>query len=86
MWYQTGPYWAYYYTSRYRDVINLADTNLSNQIFAPETLEESLYWRGLAEYQLGEYGAAIADIQKAYYYNKNMQAVLTVMQQWGVTP
>ena len=25
MWYQTGPYKAYYYTSRYQDVITLAD-------------------------------------------------------------
>jgi len=86
MWYQTGPYWAYYYTSRYQDVINLADTNLTNRINPPETLEESLYWRAMAEYQLGQTGAAVADIQKAYYYNKNMQAIQAAMQQWGVSP
>lgn len=86
MWYQTGPYWAYYYTSRYQDVINLADTNLTNQIFPPETLEESLYWRALAEYKLGQLGTAVADLRKAYYYNKNMQAIQTVMQLWGVSP
>jgi len=28
MWYQTGPYWAYYYTGRYQDVINLSTTTL----------------------------------------------------------
>jgi tetratricopeptide (TPR) repeat protein len=86
MWYQTGPYWAYFYTSRYQDVIKLADNNLTNQIFPPETLEESLYWRALAESQLGQYGTAIEDIKKAHYYNKNMQVVLQVMQEWGVSP
>ncbi len=86
MWYQTGPYWAYYYTSRYQDVIDLANANLTNKIFAPETLEESLYWRALAENALKEYGAAVADIQKAYYYNRNMKVILDVMQQWGVSP
>ncbi len=85
MWYQTGPYWAYYYTSRYQDVIDLANSNLET-LSAPETLEESLYWRAMGEYQLKEYGAAVADIKQAYYYNKNMQAILSVIQQWGVSP
>ena len=47
MWYQTGPYWAYYYSGRYDDVIALANTTL-NETIANPTLEESLYWRGLA--------------------------------------
>ena len=45
MWYQTGPYKAYYYTNRFADVINLADTTLNDTIAEP-VLEESLYWRG----------------------------------------
>ena len=28
MWYQTGPYFAYYYSARYSDVIDLADQTL----------------------------------------------------------
>ncbi len=28
VWYQTGPYQAYYYTNRYQDVVNLADFTL----------------------------------------------------------
>ena len=86
MWYQTGPYWAYFYTSRYQDVIDLADKNLSNRIQPPETLEESLYWRARAEYELGDIGTAAADLQRAYYYNKNMAAILSTMQDWGVSP
>ncbi len=45
MWYQTGPYKAYYYSNRFADVINLADTTLNETISEP-VLEESLYWRG----------------------------------------
>jgi tetratricopeptide (TPR) repeat protein len=85
MWYQTGPYFAYYYTSRYQDVIRLATQNLTYRMNPPETLEESLYWRARAEYALQEYGAAVADIQKACYYNKNMLAIQSIMQEWGVS-
>ncbi len=54
LWYQTGPYWAYYYTGRYQDVINLANTTLGTVLGGP-TLEESLYWRGMAEGALGRH-------------------------------
>jgi tetratricopeptide (TPR) repeat protein len=84
-WYQTGPFWAYYYTSRYQDVITLATTNLDT-ITPPKTLEESFYWRALAEYKLGQYDAAYADMRKAVYYNKNFQAAVAVMQEWGISP
>src|SRR5438477_403702 len=53
VWYQTGPYWAYFYAGRYQDVINLANVTLSTPSTGP-TLEESLYWRGMAEQALGE--------------------------------
>jgi tetratricopeptide (TPR) repeat protein len=85
MWYQSGPYFAYYYSARYQDVINLADTTLYKTIAQP-TLEESLYWRGMAEYALGQKSAGIGDVQQAVYYNKNMQAALYQLQQWGVAP
>jgi len=84
MWYQTGPYWAYYYSGRYQDVINLADTTFET-IGAP-TLEESLYWRGLAEYALGNAQAGIADVRKSVYYNLNFKAGIAKLQEWGVGP
>ncbi len=83
MWYQTGPYWAYYYSGRYQDVINLANYTLDKTSGSP-TLEESLYWRGLAEYAIGQTQAAIADVRLAVYYNKNFQAALAQLQTWGV--
>ncbi len=39
MWYQTGPYFAYYYSGRYQDVINLANFTLDETSGQP-TLEE----------------------------------------------
>ncbi|MGD0612967.1 MAG: C39 family peptidase [Anaerolineales bacterium] len=85
MWYETGPYFAYYYTSRFQDVIDLANTTLAT-IDKPRSLEESLYWRALAEYAIGQTGPAVTDIKQAYYYNRYLPATLQIMQQWGVTP
>ena len=83
MWYQTGPYWAYYYSGRYQDVINLANITLDPSLLGVNTLEESLYWRGLAEYALGQTSQAVGDVQRAVYYNKNFQAALAKLQEWG---
>jgi hypothetical protein len=70
MWYQTGPYWGYYYTGRYQDLISLADNTL-NETIAKPTLEESLYWRGLAKEALGDRNGAIADLREALRLNPN---------------
>jgi hypothetical protein len=85
LWYQTGPYKAYFYTSRYGDVINLAKATLST-IKAPRGLEESWYWKARAEYALGMTDRAYGDILKAYYYNRNLQATLDMLQAWGISP
>ncbi len=82
MWYQTGPYWAYFYSGRYQDVVNLANTTFET-VGAP-TLEESLYWRGLAEYAQGQTSPGIADVQKSVYYNMNFKAGIAKLQEWGV--
>jgi tetratricopeptide (TPR) repeat protein len=61
MWYQTGPYWAYFYTGRYQDVINLSTATLD--AMSEPILEESYYWRGLAREALGDVPGAIEDLQ-----------------------
>lgn len=73
MWYQTGPYKAYYYTGRYQDVINLANTTLNDTISDPD-LEESLYWRALAYAALGNKNAAESDLRRSIYLNPNFTA------------
>jgi tetratricopeptide (TPR) repeat protein len=60
MWYQTGPYFAYFYTDRYYDVINLATQTLSNM--SEPVLEESYYWRALARNALGDRAGALQDL------------------------
>jgi len=73
-WYQTWPYWAYYYSGRYQDVINLA--NFTFETIDEDTLEESLYWRGLAYYALGNKEKAKLDLYNAVWLNRNFQAAL----------
>jgi hypothetical protein len=69
MWYQTGPYWAYFYSGRYYDVINLATTTLSQM--SDPVLEESFYWRALALEALGDTSGAVADLREAVRLNPN---------------
>lgn len=69
MWYQTGPYWAYFYTGRYADVIQLATTTIANA--SEPMIEESFYWRALAREASGDTGGAISDLQRALEINPN---------------
>jgi hypothetical protein len=62
LWYQTGPYFAYYYTGRYYDVISLADTAIDAALDQP-ALEESYYWRAMAKAALGDTTGAINDFK-----------------------
>jgi tetratricopeptide (TPR) repeat protein len=61
LWYQTGPYFAYFYSGRYQDVVDLANATL----YVQENLEESWYWRGMARFQLGDRQGAIDDWREA---------------------
>jgi tetratricopeptide (TPR) repeat protein len=69
LWYQDGPYAAYYQTGRYQDVINLAHTALVNVDKA--VLEETYYWRGMAKEALGDRSGAIEDLRRAFTLNPN---------------
>lgn len=85
MWYQTGPYKAYYYSGRYQDVINLANTTLHDTISEP-VLEESFYWRALAKEALGDITAAIDDLKESVRLNPHFTAGLEQLARLGVTP
>jgi tetratricopeptide (TPR) repeat protein len=69
LWYQDGPYAAYYYAGRYQDVINLANSTLTN-VDKP-VLEETYYWRGMAKAAMGDKEGAIEDLTRAYSLNPN---------------
>ena len=84
MWYQTGPYWAYYYTGRYQDVINLATKTLD--AMSEPVLEESHYWRALARQALGDSNGAIKDLQSSIKYHPGFEPAIAQLQQLGLTP
>jgi len=85
MWYQTGPYFSYYYSNRFSDVINLANTTLEETISEP-VLEESLIWRGRAYYQAGNTQNAIDDYRAALKVHPNWLPALQALQDLGVQP
>jgi hypothetical protein len=85
MWFQTGPYKAYYYTNRFSDVINLADTTLSDTIAEP-VLEESLYWRGMAYYMAGETDLAVKDYRAALKVHPTWIPATQALQDLGIQP
>ena len=84
LWYQTGPYYAYYYTQRYQDVISLATTTLDAE--SEHILEESYHWRAMAELQLGQQDAAIADFRNALRVHPGFGPSYEQLVQLGVTP
>ncbi len=84
LWYQTGPYFAYYYSGRYNDVINLANTTL--EAMSEPTLEESFYWRGMARLALGETGNAVDDFKESVRLNPNFSPGWAMLDQLGVEP
>ncbi len=85
MWYQTGPYFAYYYSARYADVINLANTTLNETISTP-TLEESLLWRGRAYYMAGQTQLAVEDYRAALKVHVNWAPAVQALQDLGLQP
>jgi len=85
LWYQTGPYFAYYYTSRYYDLISLANTTLYDTISEP-VLEESIYWRGLAKLALGDTEGAVEDFRDSLQWHPGFIPSVDQLQQLGLEP
>jgi tetratricopeptide (TPR) repeat protein len=79
LWYQTGPYFAYYYSGQYQEVINRANEVLYRQ----ENLEESWYWRGMAKFQLGDRQGAIDDWREALVRHPGFAPALEQLIQLG---
>ena len=84
MWYQTGPYWAYYYSGRYGDVINLSTQTLDNM--AEPSLEESYYWRALSKEALGDLGGAMDDLRTSLLFHPGFAPSLSQLERLGGLP
>ena len=65
LWYQFGPYEAYYQTGRYEDIVLLANTTLQDRPY----FEESFYYLGLAQAALGDDTSARVNLEKAVAFN-----------------
>ena len=85
LWYQTGPYFAYFYSQRYWDVLNLAETTL-NQMQSDRNLEESYYWRGMAKAALGDSAGAIEDMRTSLKYHPGFEPALYQLDVLGASP
>lgn len=84
MWYQTGPYFAYYFTGRYQDVINLADNTINSA--AEPYLEESFIWRARARAILGDSAGAAQDVRTSLEYHPGFAPALELAAQLGIQP
>lgn len=67
MWYQFGPYIAYYNIGRYDDVLGLA---LASERTTPY-VEEIYYYRGLVYAAQGNANSAVFQFDRALEYNSN---------------
>jgi hypothetical protein len=84
MWYQTGPYRAYFQSGRYMDVIELANTTFKLRV-KPD-LEESLLWRGRAYSMLGQTKLAIDDYRASLKIHPNWAPAVQALTELGLKP
>jgi DNA-directed RNA polymerase specialized sigma24 family protein len=73
LWYQPGPYQAYFSTGRYGDLISLASTTIQQAGDVP--VVESYYWRALARAKLGDWSTATNDLQTAMLLDPDFSLV-----------
>ena len=67
LWYQFGPYEAFYEVGDYQNVLAMANTTLNTTKY----VEETYYWQGMAYAARGETDNAIERFDTALYYNRN---------------
>lgn len=67
LWYQFGPYEAYWQVGRFDDVVLLAETTLKDRPY----FEESYYYLGLAQSALQNMEAARSNLERARALNPN---------------
>jgi tetratricopeptide (TPR) repeat protein len=77
LWYQFGPYVAYYEVGRYQDVILLAEVTLKDRPY----FEEAYYYKGLAEAASGNQKQAREDFEKAARFNPNFTLAVSAIEQ-----
>ena len=69
LWYQVGPYAAYFYSGRYQDLLDLGNATLA--WLGKPVLEETFYWMGLAREATGDMEKALQNYTRAAELNPN---------------
>lgn len=87
LWYQTWPFYAYYYTGRYADVIGKATQNSIEMVRDDlPALEESYYWRGIAKIAMGDQESGIDDLLQCLEYHRDFEPCIQALNKQGIYP
>ncbi len=84
LWYQVGPYEAYYYTGRYKDVVSITYKTIKDA--NTPALPETFLWSGRANVALGNTNTAIFDFKRALQWHPGWAPALAELEKLGVTP
>jgi tetratricopeptide (TPR) repeat protein len=76
LWYQFGPFEAYYGAGRYRELLALAEATLDTT----SQLEEVHYWRGMALSAVGELQRARESLERAVSLRPNYPEAHAALQ------
>lgn len=84
LWYQVGPYEAYYQMGRYDDVVSLAYKTITD---TPQpALPETFLWSGRANVALGNTSSAIFDFKRALQWHPGWPPAVQELEALGVDP
>jgi tetratricopeptide (TPR) repeat protein len=84
LWYQVGPYEAYYYTGRYKDVVRLTYKTITDASTA--ALPETFLWSGRANVALGNTQTAIFDFNRVLQWHPGWPPAVAELKALGVEP
>ena len=82
LWYQFGPFQAYYETARYREVVALTDATIKTT----NSVEEIYYWKGMALKAQGDIAGARQAWQRALELNPNYAEAAAVLAELESQP
>ena len=82
---EQNTYFAYFYSQRYWDVLNLADATL-DAMQSDRNLEESYFWRAKAKAALGDTAGAIEDYRTSLKFHPGFGPALYELGLLGVEP
>lgn len=79
LWYQFGPYEAYFEVGRYDDVIVLADATLETE--GGQNVEETYYYKALAQAALGDTAGAQSSLERSIVLNPNFSRAAEALEE-----